>query len=890
MPKPFWSVHTHSRFSVNDALPRVEHIVERAAQLGYPALGLTDHGNIAGAVSLYTSCRKAGIEPLPGIELYVTDDAELKKQSNDHLTVVAYSEKGYRNLCKLATVASRKFYFRPRLDMADFAQLADAGRLDGLAVSTGCYFGVAVQRLVNRDEDACKKVIDYLAGCFPRTYVELQGHGIEKDEQMPEHEVQKALIDIAYQLGLPYVITQDSHYLNAEDRELHNMLKELVSWSDDVDDAVFPGDPYCMVDAKVLGNYFEPLVLNEALYGLDDLASVASVRIPELEVFSTKVPDVTLTGDAQGELESRCLDKLREMFPDGVAKPYAKRLEEELEVIEFAQCAGMLLLTAMVTDFMTKENIWFGARGSASGSLVCWLLGITQLDPVDRRLDFTRFLSKDRTKMPDIDLDVEHARRPEVGAMLSEHFSVAQVGTLMTYSVFDEEVVGDNVGGSLVKRYYTVRNKKGLPKIGWKDIPEDHKRALEALGKLELFSGYGKHAAGYVVAPDPATLSQLPLSYIASSSSEISAYYKKDVERLGFMKLDVLGLRDRTAFRITGNALGFTVQTEFEDSIPLDDADVFKRISKGQNEGVFQLQGFSMNKGCQRLQPKNLDDLADAQALFRPAATGSGATSDYMSRRHGRQKMPESRHDDIKAVTKETYGVLLYQEQMVEVLRRLGLPPDELTEMLDAVKASNKYSAGAKTAIEAMLPQIREFAGGRGWSDKDIQWLADALVAFAEYSFNRAHADKYALDAYRSAWLSLHHPVEFWLGLLTAYQDSSDKKKLPALTAAARRYGVKIRAPHVNTGQSGPTLDAQRVGIVKGLTSVSDIGPTRAAEIVRARGDHPFESLVDFGKRVNSKKISGAIALATGKHPLEAGGCVLKLYDAQAFEGLKGAS
>lgn len=878
--RPFWSLHTHSKFSANDALPEVGAMVARAVALDYPALGLTDHGNPSGAIQLYKACRKAGIEPLPGIELYVVPDTESAgRGDNMHLTIAAYNEVGYRNLCHLASLTARRFWFKPRVDFADFAAMAQDGATAGLVVGTGCFFGVLPQTLITQGPAAAVSLAQTLAGWFPRVYVELQNHGIsEHREGLPDvtdDEVMDGLWDVAQLAGLPVIVTRDSHYIDEEDQGLHDALKELVSFSDNPDDAVFPGGGYFMTDEAGLRPYFPPKILAAGIDSLTDLANASYVRLPELETFSLKIPDVTFHADPQTELEEKVLAA---MDPAAKKKPaYMNALRSEFDVIRTGEMAPYLLLVNMVCQFMQDKGIRYAARGSASGSQCCYWLGITQADPIAYGLRMDRFLSSNRMKPPDVDLDVEHTRRDEVIAFLKSKWAVQPVGSHMKYSLFDDdEGEGDNSKGSLRVRFYSTLKKRGITAPpAWRDLPEHDKKMLYALADMKLISGNGKHAAGYIVAPNEAVLSQLPLTYIASSKTLVTAYGKKDVELLGFLKLDLLGLRTQTAIRLMEESSGISF-----DAIPETDRATFRDIGSGENTGIFQLEGWAMSKGCSQLKPRKLSDIIAAQALFRPATMRSGATGDYRARRAGRDAVP-LRHDDIMKATAETYGVLLYQEQVMDVMQSLGMTPPELEEMLDAVKASNEYSEGAALVIEEKMPYIRELATGRGWSGNDIDWLVDGLGAYAEYSFNKAHAAAYGIIAYRTAYMRTNHPLDFWRAMLVAYADHDNITKY---TVAARRAGIRVLPPHVNQSAVTYTMVRERNAIRRGLIAVRGIGITGATELAAKA---PYASLSDLGERVLPRRVTGAKGLALHKTPAESGGMIAALENAGALEGLQ---
>lgn len=883
--RSFWSLHTHSKYSFNDAIAPVQGIVDRAVQYGYPAIGLTDHGNPSGSVQLYRAARKAGIEPLPGIELYVVPDTEYAgRADNLHLTVAAYTEAGYRNLMHLSTLSQRRYWYKPRIDFADFAQMAEDGATQGLVVSTGCFFGVLPQVLMRQGHRQAVHVAQTLAGWFPRVYVELQNHGVEThnvDIDITDDELVEAVYHVANDAGLPMILARDSHYLDEKDRPLHEALKRLVSFSEDVDDAVFPGSGYHMTDTEGIRDYFEPKIFEAGMDGLEHLAAAAYVRLPELETFKMKVPEMSITGTPQQDLEEMVFAALKERGLDR-HPVWLDDVRQELEVIDAGEMASYLLLVKDVCQFMIDHKISFNARGSAAGSRVNYLLGITQVDPVRFGLRFDRFLSRNRLKPPDVDLDIEHLRRDEVIAYVESKHAVRGVGSHMKYSL-EEDEDSDEGSGSLLKRFFSSLKKQGIEAKDWHDIPRKNRDELLALSDLKLYSGFGRHAAGYIVAPSEKVVRDLPLAYIASSKKMVTAYGKKDVEILGFVKLDMLGLRTRTAIRVMEELTGVNF-----DDIPDNDPATMRAIGKGDVAGVFQLEGGASRRGCQQLRPTKIEDIIAAQALFRPATLNSGATDDYMRRRRKEEPIP-TRHADIMTSTAETYGVLLYQEQVMDVMEKLGMTPAELEEMLDAVKASNEYSEGAARVIQEKMPRIRELAHERGWTAIDIDWLVDGLGAYADYSFNKAHAASYGVIAYRTAYMRIHHCLEFWTGMLVGYEGSSKQKGKPSketiYVRAARHDEVRVLPAHVNKSRATYSVDSERVAIRRGLRSVNTVGLVAAREL---EAKQPFTSLKDMGQRCLPSKVTGAKWLAVGKTPLEAGGNVNALWEAGALNGLDG--
>jgi DNA polymerase-3 subunit alpha len=869
-------------------------MVARAGQLDYPALGLTDHRTVSGAVQLYTACRKAGIEPLPGIEIDVFTDVEYAgRKDYFHLVVNAYTERGYRNLCRLATLSARNYYYKPRIDFAMLASLAEEGSLAGLAAMTGCFFGVLPQTLLRRGPGAAEQVVKALAGWFPRVYVELQNHGIiypgaprfgigNDDDLVAE------LHAIAGRVGLPAILSTDSHYLLAEDQRLHESFKAMVSWGEDPQDAVFPGSGYHMASLADLRQYMDPPIIDAGMEGLADLYQAASVVIPELDAFTLKVPQILVNQDPQDFLEAKVMAayQLRTEFHKD--RRYLDQIRTEFDVLRAAGMASYIVMVDDVAAFMRRESIRYIARGSAAGSLVNYLLSIsTVVDPIAYRLRFDRFLSANRLKPPDVDFDIEDLRRPEVIKYVMGKYCVVSIGNHTTYSVKgeDDKESGEEVSKSLLKKFKTVKEKQGVEVPDrLEDLPDADRADLDQLGRLGLMSGLSKHAAGYIMAPDEQSLADLPLAYIASSDNFVTSYDMHDIHQLGLLKMDFLSLKTLTAIEVTAELTG----VDFWGGIPEHDRRTFSMISAGRTMGVFELNGKAAKWGCKKLKPKKIDDIIAAMALFRPTARDSGAQDSYLARHAGREAVPQ-RHPDIEAATGDTFGVLIYQESAMDIFSRLGLERDELEEMLDAVKASNKSSAGAGVAIAKIMPRIRVLAAGRGWPEDDIEWMAEVLEAYVGYSFNRAHSAVYGVVAYRAAYMRANYPVQFWTGMLQAYANGTkqsktrESKEKEFLVEARTVDRVRILGPHVNESGVSYSYDKERHAIRKGLMAIKGIGVAHSTPIAALA---PFKSLRDLGERLPSK-VTGSKNLALGKPPAECGGTITALFEADALNGLE---
>jgi DNA polymerase-3 subunit alpha len=878
-----WSLHSHSRFSVNDALPDVKDMVKTVAGYGQKALGLTDHGNMAGSVQLYKHCRAAGIIPFPGSELYVVHDRADKKAKRHHMCVVAYTTEGYQNLVKLSSLTHANFYNKPIIDHTDLASLSEDGLLKGIAATSGCYFGFIAQSVVKDDFHGAIQLMQAYNGWFDKFYIELQNHNIDHGDGWNDDRLASTLFEIAEQQGIPAVLTQDSHYCHHEDQESHNELKRLVAFGPDVEDAVFPGDGFGLADTLWLKERHDAKRFAYGEEGLADLLMANTLALPELDNYHYNIPFTVADPDA--ELRYACTQTLDDMgFGKADKVRYMERLNEELSIIKDTGMAGYLLLVAEVTDWCRGQKIFYQARGSASGSMACWLLMITQEDPLKWGLSFERFISRDRTKPPDIDLDVEHERRKELIEWLRGRFSVTQIGTWMEYSLHGEDTDDDGAKGSLRVKYYSARSRRGEPIGNWDEVPAADKEALHLLANYKSFSSYGTHAAGLVITTTDTEFADLvPTMWIASSGTMVSQYEMNDVEALGLVKLDVLGLKTLTVLHKCMDNLGKDVFHGLS-WIPNSDSKTFSRIAQGKTAGVFQLEGYAAQRGCMDLKPTKVSDVIAAMALFRPATQNSGATRSYINRRRKTEDVPV-RHAIIDKNTSKTYGIMLFQEQVISILRDLGMNADDLTAFLKAVKASNADIGGAGAVIEGYRQKVKDMAVDVGFTPTDWDWLWHAIEGFAAYGFNQAHSTAYGLTAYRCAYLAAHHPVEFYAALLSV---AAGTKKEPGYITAVREEGLSIRRADVNASGVSYAVDPRKDSIRKGILAIKGVGEKSAVDIVEKRPPGGYQSMDEFAHLVDHRKVTGI------KPFIESGdldvGVLGKLYEAGALDNLLDAS
>lgn len=858
--RDIFNLHSHSRFSSGDALPQVKDMVKTVADMGQPALGLTDHGNMAGSVQLYKECRKAGILPFPGTELYVVRDRGDKKAKRHHMCVAAYTTKGYENLVGLSTLSHKNFHNKPLIDHSDLATLSEQGLLAGLVGTSGCYFGYISQSLDKGDFADAEALMKAYSGWFKNSnglfVTELQNHNIDHDNGHDDDVLAGYLWNLSEALSIPVILTQDSHYCHEHDKPVHEALKRIVSFGPEPEDAVFPGDGFHLASAEWFQEHHHKDRYMAGYEGLGDLLDLHDLHIKELDNYSYNIPftvdepDRTLANDCWEQF------RLREL-----SEEHRLRLAEELSIIHDTGMAGYILMVRSVTDHCRDENIYFQARGSASGSMVCWLMDITQVDPLKWGISFERFISRDRMKPPDIDIDVEHHRRQEIIDWLEGRYAVHQIGTWGTYSIAGTE---EESTGSLRVKYFARQRAVGAPIDSWDDVPSIDKEMMRQIAAFKTTSHPGVHAAGIVLDTVQADFERLiPLMYIASSKTFGTQYSMKDVEDLGKVKLDLLGVKTLSVIHKCLDNLG----KDFRDGldwIPLNDKRTFQEISQGNTDGVFQLEGWASRRGCRDLKPTKVTDVIAAMALFRPATMKSGATEAYIKRRARIEEVPY-RHHVIDKSTKDTYGIMLFQEQVISILRSLKMSPEDLTLFLKAVKSSNDNVEWASGIIEKFRPQVHSTALEMSFTENDWVWLWNAIEGFGEYGFNLAHSTVYGLTAYRTAYLSTNHQLQFFAALLNVFAGSSKqgkekKSKEDIYLLAAKQRGIRLLIADVNLSGTSYEVDPSKNGIRRGLMGVKGIGEKAAEEIVRKRPEGGYESLGQLCRLVDRKKITGAKA------------------------------
>lgn len=860
----FVHLHVHSEYSLLDGACRLKDLARKAREEGMPAVAITDHGNLYGAIDFYEACVSEGVKPIIGCELYLTPEDYTQKGGKNHvlyhLTVLARNEQGYKNLMKLVTLAyTEGFYYKPRIDLKLLERYSE-----GLIVLSGCIAGeIPSLLLMGNYEEAERKALTYQEilgkGNF---YLEIQKNG------MPQQDiVNKGLVALSKRTGIPLVATNDVHYINKEDAFWHDVLLCVQTNANlsDEDRLRFPTDEFYFKSFDEMKREFEELP--EALKNTVSIAEMCELT---LEFGKLKLPqyDVPQGYDLHGYLVYLCEKGLREKFGDSPPKEVIDRMNYELKVIRETGYSGYFLIVSDFINYARSIGIPVGpGRGSAAGSLVAYLLGITTLNPIEYGLLFERFLNPERVSPPDIDVDFCDRRRDEVIDYVRRKYGKDRVANIITFGTMAARGAIRDVGRVLGLPYKEVDKIAKLVPAGPKvtleealsESPELAKKVKEdpQIAKLvnvaKMIEGLprhaSQHAAGVIVAPAPLT-EFTPLQKM-SDGSIVTQYSMKPLEKLGLLKVDFLGLRTLTmvsdVIENVKKSRGISIDL---DRIPLDDPKTYELLQNADTMGIFQLESEGMRRLLQRLKPSSFEDLIAVLALYRPGPLGSGMVDDYIQRKHGISPVTYP-HPKLESVLKETYGVILYQEQVMQIAAILA--------GFSLGEADLLRRAMGKKEPEIMMQMRDDFvkrAVERGVGKSDAERIFDLMEYFAGYGFNKSHSAAYALLSYQTAYLKAHYPVEFMAALLSSKMDKVEE--IAFYIREARRKGIKVLPPDVN--ESDIDFKVTEEGIRFGLAAVKNVGKSAISEIIGARErDGKYRSLEDFCKRVNLRVVNSRV-------------------------------
>ncbi len=860
---PFVHLHVHTKYSLLDGASDIKNLISYAKELNMPALAITDHGVMYGVIEFYQEAMKQGVKPIIGCEVYITSGSHfergVKERDNQyHLILLAETNEGYQNLMKLVSIAHLEgFYYKPRIDKDILRKYSK-----GIIGLSACIAGEIPSHIIRGELETAEKCLQEYVEIFGHDsfFLEIQNHDIPE-----EHTAEAELKRLAKKYGLGLVATNDLHYVRREDAEGQDILL-CIQTAATVDDPMrmkFANDQFYLKSKQEMLIKFSGVP--EALSNTLKIAERCNV---ELEFGHLLLPEFPIPEGktVTGYLRELCMQGLPTRYPEPRAE-VMKRLDFELEVIDKMGYSGYFLIVWDFINFSRTKGIPVGpGRGSAAGSIVAYLLGITSIDPLRYDLLFERFLNPERVSMPDIDVDLCYNRRKEVVDYIVDKYGADHVAQIITFGTLAAKAAVKDVGRALSMPIATVNQvNKMVPNelgitiekalAGSKDLynlyNSDPKieRLLDLAQKVEGSPRHtSTHAAGVVIAPKILT-DFVPLQKTADEEYVSTQYDKDKVEGLGLLKMDLLGLRTLTviddALALIKASKGVALDIE---AIDLADASTCDMLCRGETVGVFQMESSGMTQLMRDLAPESFDDLIPLVALYRPGPLGTGMVEDFVAGRHGK-KTAKLLHPLLEPVLKDTFGVILYQEQVMQITSVLAGFSLGQADIL-------RRAMGKKKAKE--LDSMKEaFIVGAAKEHGIKRELAEEIFAllqhFAGYGFNKSHSAAYALVAYQTAYLKAHYPVEFMAATLNSYLTNAEK--VSWYINACREMGIQVLPPDVNVSGAGFSVDGHSIRF--GLAGIKSVGDAAIENILEARKKGGvFESLTDFCQRVNSNGLN----------------------------------
>ena len=860
----FVHLHVHTQYSLLDGAAEINQLLRKVKELGMPAVAITDHGVMYGCLKFYQQALEYGVKPILGCEIYVaprrlTDKVAKVDDNPTHLVLLAENNEGYRNLLKLVSIAHLEgFYYKPRVDLETLREYSQ-----GLIALSACLNGVIARPLLENRIETAKNLILRYQEIFGKDnfYLELQYQQLAE-----QRNVNRLLAGLAGECGAPLVATNDVHYLNREDATVHDVLLCIQTGKtvNETNRLKFATPEFYLKSQAEMSEIF--FNYPEALANTVKIAERCNVR---LELGKLHMPEYQIPGGTspEGYLEDLCRQGIKER---GVAWDDAReaRLRNELRVISQMGFPGYFLIVRDFVRYAKENGIMVGpGRGSAAGSLVAYLLGITDLDPIEHGLLFERFLNPERVSMPDIDIDFCYERRGEVINYVRKRFGTEKVAQIITFGTMAARAAVRDVGRVLGLPYGEVdRVAKLIPHELGISIAEARKQSEELsnlaktnpkidylLSIAEKIEGFPRHAsthaAGVVISGEPLT-TYLPLAR-SNEDEIITQFPMEDIEALGLLKMDFLGLRTLTVLRDTMELIRQNRGLEVDlAKIPLNDELTYQELQAGHTLGVFQLESSGIRRILVRLKPDKLEDLTALVALYRPGPLGSGMIDDFIKARHG-QKPIEYLDPSLEPILRETYGVILYQEQVMRIASEIG--------GFSLGEADLVRRAMGKKKPEVLAAMRERFINGalaKGLSKEKAATIFDLMEYFSGYGFNKSHSAAYALVSYQTAYFKANYPQEYMAALLTSVMGNSDKVGL--YIEECRRMGLPIYPPDVNLSMASFTPEGE--GIRFGLLSIKNVGIGAIEKIINGRKSGKYHSLFDFCARVSSQLVNKRVA------------------------------
>jgi len=863
MSSGFAHLHVHTEYSLLDGMCRIPQLIARTKELGMDSLAITDHGAMYGVIDFYVAAREAGIKPIIGCEVYVAEgdhnSREPAHKSPYHLTLLAKNEKGYRNLLQLVTKSHLEgFYYKPRVDK-ELLKLHH----DGLIALSGCAHGELAHLILEGRKDDVISAASWYKEVFGDYYLEIQRHPIPELEQ-----INKELVSLSDKLNIPPVATFDVHYVNKEDARAHELLLCIQTNTSVYDEKrlKLAGDFFYMKSPEEVTQLFADLP-----QAVENTRAIADMCQLELDFTKLHLPHMELPQgrDADDFLAEHCWQGLEKRYQEP-GPDVKERLSYELDVINKTKFAHYFLVVWDIISFTREKGIYFGVRGSAAASLALYCLGITDVDPLAYKLVFERFLNVERRELPDIDLDFQDDRRDEVLAYVNQKYGSDHVAQIVTFGTMGARAAIRDTGRALGMPYAQVDRVARLIPIELditldRALEQSHelndiyrqdaaiRNLIDSAKKMEgMVRHASTHAAGVVIAQEPLT-EYVPLQLLGKGEQRtvMTQFHMWDIARLGLLKMDFLGLSNLTILakvkEIIARNRGISLDTQH---IPLDDATTFELLASGETKGIFQLESAGMRRYIKELKPTNFSDISAMVALYRPGPMEQIPT--FIKAKQGTAPIRYP-HPILKEILEETYGVIVYQEQVLFIAQAMA--------GYSLGQADILRKAMGKKIPAVMKKEERNFIAGakkKGISTELAQEVFSLIEPFAGYAFNKAHSVSYGLIAYRTAYLKANYSIEYMVALLNTYSDNTEKVR--SAIAECRRMGITVLPPDVNRSYAGFAIekDGQDGQAIRfGLASIKNVGFAPIEHMLSGRtsgGD--FESVEDFCYRTDLRNIN----------------------------------
>lgn len=844
----FTHLHLHTEFSLLDGACQIEPLVLRAKELGMTSLAITDHGNMYGAVDFYKACKKHGIKPIIGCEVYVAprtrfDREKVLDKEYNHLILLCENETGYKNLIKLVSLSfTEGYYYKPRVDHDILEKYHD-----GIICLSACLAGEIPQLLLAKDYEGAKSTALWYRDVFgaDNYFLEIQDHGI-KEQQI----VEEGILRLSRETGIPVVATNDVHYIHQQDSKIQQVLICIATNHILGEDTglEFHSEEFYLKSEQEMRQVFP-----EIPEAIDNTARIAERCSFDFEFGNTKLPYFEIEEDIShfDYFKRCCYEGLNKRYGSPPAE-YRERLEYELETVNKMGYTDYYLIVADFVSFAKSKGIPVGpGRGSGAGSLAAYCMGITDLDPMKYDLLFERFLNPERVSMPDFDIDFCYERRQEVIDYVTQKYGADHVAQIVTFGTLQTRAAIRDVGRTMGMSYASVDAVAKLVPNDFKitideavrkssrlrTLMQEDGRVNELIETARKIEGMPRnastHAAGVVITHDPVS-SYVPLA--TNDGLVVTQYIMTTLEELGLLKMDFLGLRTLTVINDASKNAGIDI-----NEISIDDPEVYRLFARGQTEGIFQFESSGMKQMLMNLKPTRLEHLIAANALYRPGPAKQIDT--FVENSHHPEKVHYAL-SQLKPILEDTFGCIVYQEQVMQILRSLAGYSYGRADVVRRAMSKKK-----KDVMEAERKNFLDGCGKNGIDLSVASAIFDQISEFAKYAFNKSHAACYSLVAYRTAYLKRYYPAQFMAALLTSVLDSSNK--VARYISESKRLGLRLAVPDVNTSMKGFSANGNVINY--GLLGIKNLGSEFINDIIKERENGKFKNLFDFCSRLQTQ-------------------------------------